>query len=79
MIEKPEYDFVINSGVYVLEPELLQYIPENQPINMPDLLLKAKENNHKIGVYPVSTKWFDIGQWEEYQRTLEFFKKAEGI
>jgi dTDP-glucose pyrophosphorylase/predicted transcriptional regulator len=79
MIEKPEYDFVINSGVYVLEPDLLDLIPEGQPINMPDLLLKAKGNGSKIGVYPVSTKWFDIGQWEEYQRTLEYFKKVEGI
>jgi dTDP-glucose pyrophosphorylase len=79
IIEKPEYDFVINSGVYVLEPEIVDLIPEGQPINMPDLLLKAKEKGLKIGVYPVSTKWFDIGQWEEYQRTLEYFKKVEGI
>ncbi len=79
MIEKPEYDFVINSGVYVLEPEIIGLIPEGQPVNMPDLLLKAKENGSKIGVYPVSTNWFDIGQWEEYQRTLEYFKKVEGI
>ncbi|HBF39615.1 MAG TPA: nucleotidyl transferase [Firmicutes bacterium] len=79
MTEKPEYDFIINSGVYVLEPQIIDLIPENEPYNMPDLLLKAKENGHKIGVFPVSNKWFDIGQWEEYQSTLEYFKKAEGI
>jgi mannose-1-phosphate guanylyltransferase len=45
---------------------------------MPDLLLNAKEKGHKIGVFPVSNKWFDIGQWEEYQNTLEYFKKVEG-
>ncbi len=78
MIEKPEYDFVINSGVYVLEPEIIDLIPENEAANMPDLLLKAKDLGHKIGVFPISNKWFDIGQWEEYQSTLEYFKKAEG-
>jgi dTDP-glucose pyrophosphorylase len=78
MTEKPEYDFVINSGVYVLEPEIIDLIPENEAANMPDLLLKAKDLGHKIGVFPVSNKWFDIGQWEEYQNTLEYFKKAEG-
>jgi dTDP-glucose pyrophosphorylase len=78
MTEKPEYDFVINSGVYVLEPEILPFIPDNEPCNMPDLLLQAKENGNKIGVFPVSNKWFDIGQWEEYQNTLEYFKKVEG-
>jgi dTDP-glucose pyrophosphorylase len=79
MTEKPEYDFVINSGVYVLEPEIIDLIPENEPYNMPELLLKAKGLGHRIGVFPISNKWFDIGQWEEYQNTLEYFKKAEGI
>jgi Nucleoside-diphosphate-sugar pyrophosphorylase involved in lipopolysaccharide biosynthesis/translation initiation factor 2B, gamma/epsilon subunits (eIF-2Bgamma/eIF-2Bepsilon) len=78
MTEKPEYDFVINSGVYVLEPEIIDLIPSNEPYNMPDLLLEAKELGHKVGVFPVSNKWFDIGQWEEYQNTLEYFRKVEG-
>lgn len=77
MIEKPKYDFIINSGVYVLDPELIDLIPEDQPINMPDLLLEAKKDGFRIGVYPVSTRWFDIGQWEEYQHTLEYFKKLD--
>jgi len=79
MIEKPEYNFVINSGVYVLEPELINLIPQGKPINMPDLLLKSKEVGYKVGVYPVSSKWFDVGQWEEYRNTLEYFKKVDGI
>ncbi len=79
MIEKPRYDFIVNSGIYILEPEIIKLIPDNQPFNMPDLLLLAKENGFKIGVYPISTNWFDIGQWEEYQHTLEHFKKLDGI
>lgn len=79
MIEKPEYNFVINSGVYVLEPELINLIPQGKPINMPDLLLKSKEFGYKVGVYPVSSKWFDVGQWEEYKNSLEYFKKVDGI
>lgn len=76
--EKPEYYFVINSGIYVLEPEIIDLISEGQPINMPDLLLKAKECGFKVGVYPISSKWFDVGQWEEYKNTLEYFKKLYG-
>ena len=78
MTEKPDYSFVINSGVYVLEPELISLIPKNEPLNMPELLLKAKSLGHKVGVYPVSSNWFDIGQWEEYQHTLDYFKKIDG-
>ncbi|HBT50414.1 MAG TPA: nucleotidyl transferase [Caldanaerobacter subterraneus] len=79
MIEKPEYNFVINAGVYVLEPELINLIPQDKAINMPDLLLKSKEFGYKVGVYPVSSRWFDVGQWEEYKNTLEYFKKVDGI
>jgi dTDP-glucose pyrophosphorylase len=79
MIEKPEYNFVINSGVYVLEPELIRLIPDGQSFNMPDLLLKSKEYGYKVGVYPVSSKWFDVGQWEEYRSTLEYFKKVDSV
>ncbi|ORX24522.1 nucleotidyl transferase [Thermoanaerobacterium sp. PSU-2] len=79
MIEKPEYNFVINSGVYVLEPELIRLIPDGQSFNMPDLLLKSKDYGYKVGVYPVSSKWFDVGQWEEYRSTLEYFKKVDSV
>jgi len=79
MVEKPEYNVVINSGVYVLEPDLIDLIPANKMINMPDLLLQAKEEGFKVGVFPVSTEWFDVGQWEEYKRTLDYFKNVEGM
>src|SRR5690554_414620 len=77
--EKPEYDLVINSGIYALEPEIVGLIPKNQPLDMPDLLLSAGATGYKVGVYPVSSNWFDVGQWEEYQRTLEYFKKADEL
>jgi dTDP-glucose pyrophosphorylase len=70
--EKPDYNFQINSGFYLLEPEVLSYIPENQKFNMPDLILAAQEAGEKIGVFPVSEKsWQDLGQWEFYQRFLK--------
>src|SRR5690554_252490 len=77
MTEKPEYNFVINSGVYVLEPEIINLIPKNEAVNMPDLLLEAKDLGYKVGVYPVNANWFDVGQWEEYQQTLAYLRRVE--
>ncbi len=77
--EKPEYDLVINSGIYALEPEVIGLIPENRPFDMPELLLAARAAGYKVGVYPVSSNWFDVGQWEEYQRTLEYFKRVDEL
>ena len=73
--EKPEYDFLVNTGVYILEPDVLKLIPKESRFDMPDLIKKAKKNNLKVGVFPVSEKsWSDAGQWTEYNETAQQFK-----
>jgi len=74
-IEKPEYHFIVNSGIYALEPEIIDLIPENEPMDMPDLLLLAKKKGFKIQVYPMSCSWFDVGEWEEYKKAIEYMSK----
>ncbi|OEU63434.1 MAG: hypothetical protein BBJ57_08305 [Desulfobacterales bacterium PC51MH44] len=75
--EKPEYSFLVNTGLYVLNPAVLELIPENQLFHITHLMDKVKENNGTIGVYPVSEKaWIDVGQWAEYRKAL---KVIEGI
>jgi len=70
--EKPEYSFIINSGIYVLEPEILSLIPKNTHMHMPDLLMSGIKKNMKVQVYPSSSQWFDIGEWEEYRKAVDF-------
>jgi NDP-sugar pyrophosphorylase family protein len=65
--EKPEYDFLVNTGMYIMNPEIMSYIPDNSYFDMTDLIEAIKEEKHTIGIYPVSEKsWIDVGQWEEY-------------
>lgn len=71
IIEKPEYSFIINSGVYVIEPALINLIPKNQVTDMPDLLLKAKNEGFKVQIYPMTCNWFDVGEWAEYKKAIE--------
>ena len=69
--EKPEYDFLVNTGFYLLQPSILKLIPENEHLDMTDLIKVLKEKGLKIGVYPVSKKsWIDVGQWAEYKKML---------
>jgi dTDP-glucose pyrophosphorylase len=75
IVEKPEYHFIINSGIYVLEPEIVQLIPRNQPMDMPSLLKAAKEKGFKTQVYPISCSWFDVGEWKDYQNALEYIER----
>lgn len=74
--EKPNFHFLVNTGLYVLEPRVLELIGENEPINMTDLFLRIKEKGGKVGVYPHHGKWFDVGQWEEYRQTVRFLEST---
>jgi dTDP-glucose pyrophosphorylase/CBS domain-containing protein len=70
--EKPQYDLLVNTGMYVLEPSALRLIPENQYYHITHLITDLKAHGGKIGVYPVSEQaWFDVGQWEEYRKNLK--------
>ena len=72
IIEKPEYDFVVNTGVYILEYEALKYIPEGKAFSMVDLIDELRKKDMGVGVFPVSEKsYMDIGQWEEYRSNSE--------
>lgn len=69
--EKPEYDFLVNTGMYLLNPHILRYIPENTYFDMTELINVLQKKAHKVGVYPVSEKsWIDIGQLAEYKTTI---------
>jgi len=65
--EKPELSFKINTGMYILEPNLLKEIPENEFLHITTLIEKLHQEGRKVGVFPVSEgSWSDIGNWEEY-------------
>ena len=70
--EKPKIDLFVNTGTYVFEPQILQSITEKEHLDMDKLIGKIREKHQdKVGVYPHWGGWFDIGQWDEYRRSLE--------
>jgi len=73
--EKPEYDIIVNTGMYILEPSTLKLIPENELFHITQLIdILIKKNPNSVGVYPVSEKsWIDVGQWEEYRKSIKQF------
>lgn len=69
--EKPNLNFMINCGLYILEPHLLTEIPTDTFFHITDLIEKIKERDGKVGVFPVSEKsWTDIGEWQFYSKIL---------
>ena len=69
--EKPEFLLQINTGMYILEPHVLQQIPENSFFHITELIDLIKSTNGKVGVFPVSeNSWVDIGNWDEYLKLI---------
>jgi dTDP-glucose pyrophosphorylase/CMP-N-acetylneuraminic acid synthetase len=73
--EKPEFDYLVNTGMYILEPAILDVIPDNTFYNITDLIEDLKKLNKKIGVFPVyENSWIDVGQWDEYRKALKYLE-----
>jgi len=69
--EKPEITFMINCGMYILEPDLLNEIPNDTFFHITHLIEKIKARGGKVGVFPISEKsWIDIGEWPLYSKVL---------
>jgi len=70
--EKPEYDFFVNTGFYLVNSSLIEFIPDDEAFDMTELIIKVKEANISVGVYPVTNRaWNDTGQWDEYNNTVD--------
>lgn len=73
--EKPTYTFYINSGVYVLNKEVVDYIPYNKEYNMTDLIEDVIKDKGKCGTYSITEYWSDIGHMEDFKKANEDVKK----
>ena len=60
--EKPQKKYLVNAGIYVIDPEVLDYIHKNTFIDMTEVIDLIKNDNKKISVYKIRDYWCDIGQ-----------------
>lgn len=69
--EKPEQTYMINTGVYILNPELIDEIPEGEFFHITYLMEKVKARGGRVGCFPVSENaWRDMGEWPEYLKMI---------
>ena len=72
-IEKPTYDYTVSMGIYVFEPRVLEYIPCNQYLDFPDLVLKMIAGGEKVSGYTFDGYWMDLGRPDDYAQAAEDF------
>lgn len=70
--EKPELSFLTNTGLYLVEPEVLEDIPGDKPQGFPDIIEAQRQKGRRTAVFPVSEEeWLDMGQLDELERMRE--------
>ena len=74
MKEKPEVSFLTNTGMYIVEPEVLNDIEENVPIGFPGIIEKQRAKGKRVAVYPISeSEWMDMGQMSGLEKMNRLF------
>lgn len=65
--EKPKYNFEVSMGIYMLNKEVLNYIPKNEFFNFDILMKKLIDSNKCPNVLKHSGTWLDIGRPSDYE------------
>lgn len=69
--EKPEQTYQVNTGVYILNPELIDEIPSGEFFHITHLMEKVQGRGGRVGCFPVSEhSWRDMGEWPEYLKMI---------
>ncbi|MCR5149598.1 MAG: NTP transferase domain-containing protein [Clostridiales bacterium] len=69
MKEKPLMSFLTNTGIYIVEPEIVESMADGEAVGFPDVVERQRLSGKKIAAFPVSENdWMDMGQISELEK-----------
>lgn len=72
-IEKPTYNLLVSMGIYVFQPSVLSFIPYNQYLDFPDLVLNMIKKGERVMGFPFDGYWQDLGRPDDYEQAIQEF------
>ena len=69
--EKPQLNFLVNAGIYLLEPSVRRHIPLGKRYDMTELIETLLENNETVVGFPIMEYWLDIGKHDDFQKAQQ--------
>ncbi|WP_342566953.1 nucleotidyltransferase family protein [Psychrobacillus sp. FSL K6-4046] len=79
IVEKPVHKSFVNAGIYILNPTALEYIPNGDFFDMPELYKKLLHEQKKVSAFPLREYWLDIGRLDDYEKANTDFGKSFGF
>jgi len=76
--EKPQIEYLVSTGIYVLEPAALSVMPAAGFFNLPDLVEALYGRGRKVSGFIHEGYWLDIGRAEDYQKACEDYAQQFG-
>ncbi|QXE00952.1 nucleotidyltransferase family protein [Terribacillus sp. DMT04] len=68
IVEKPTESYFVNAGIYLINPEVLDLIPNGAYLDMPSLFEELMERQLPTSVFPIREYWMDIGRMNDFER-----------
>ncbi|SFR33721.1 nucleotidyltransferase family protein [Litoreibacter janthinus] len=76
-IEKPTLHYPVSTGMYCFNPRIFDFIPENEYLDLPDLVLKLIAAGETVRGFNFDDQWLDIGRPSDYEAAEELFAKVK--
>jgi NDP-mannose synthase len=76
-LEKPTTTHLVSMGVYIFEPQVLQFIKPQSYLDFPDLVKKILAHHLPVNCYPFQGSWLDIGRHGDYRQAIEEFEHLQ--
>ena len=77
--EKPEILSPVSMGIYVMEPSILEFIPDGRAFDFPDLVRELLSAEEQVGAYLFKGMWFDIGRADDYEQAVNAWISAQPV
>lgn len=65
--EKPSLTNIMSMGIYCMEPEVLEYVPDGVPFGFDDLMYCLLTQDKHVHTYRHDGLWLDIGRIDDFQ------------
>lgn len=69
--EKPQLKFFVNSGIYLVEPRVWDFITGGERLDMPQVIERLLEARLRVVSFPIREYWLDIGRPDDYRQAQD--------